>query len=129
MIQAASLSPAMPKPAQAPDTAVSDFDMFKHSIGAADPDLRILERFRSAPPMFRTPRNGGHRTRLSQDSKTKSSRDVEAFCNGFATTLHRRVMAARMPPGMPHLPIVVDPPTFQWRPAIGVDSQHPVCNP
>jgi cytochrome P450 len=110
----AALSPAVPKPPHVPDAVVYDFDMFVDPSYVADPHKRVLDLLQNAPPVFWTPRNGGHWMLLSHEANFNASRDVEAFSNGFATPEQMKAMQARMPPGTPHiplpLPITVDPP-------------------
>ena len=60
MTEAAKLSPAVPKPAHVPDALVYDFDMFHDPAYVADPHKRVLDLVKNAPPVFWTPRNGGH---------------------------------------------------------------------
>ena len=54
------LSPAVSKPEQVADGAVYDFDMYLDPALLADPHERVREVVRDAPPVFWTPRNGGH---------------------------------------------------------------------
>jgi cytochrome P450 len=114
MTNAAALSPAVPKPAHVAEAAVYDFDMFKDPAYVADPHKRVLDMIRNAPPVFWTPRNGGHWMLVSHEANFNASRDTDAFSNGFATPDELKAMSSRMPPGTPHiplpLPINIDPP-------------------
>jgi cytochrome P450 len=114
MSSAPALSPAVAKPAHVPPAAVYDFDMFADPAFRADPHQRILDLVRSAPPVFWTPRNGGHWMLLSHGANFTAARDTEAFTSQFATEAQLKAIQARMPPGTPHIPhavpINVDPP-------------------
>src|SRR5258708_31472964 len=54
------LSPAVPRPEHVSDVAYYDFDMFKDPALLCDPHERVRDLLRLAPPVFCTPRNGGH---------------------------------------------------------------------
>jgi cytochrome P450 len=114
MSAAASVSPAVPKPAHVPDTLVYDFDMFRDPAYVADPHRRILELVKNAPPIFWTPRNGGHWMLMSHAANFNASRDTESFSSEFIPRAELAAMKAKLPPGMPHIPlpvpINVDPP-------------------
>ena len=114
MTQAAALSPAVPKPAHVPDALVYDFDMFKDPAYVADPHKRVLDLVKNAPPVFWTPRNGGHWMLMSHAANFNASRDTEGFSSEFIPRAELAAMKARMPPGMPHIPLPVpinlDPP-------------------
>jgi cytochrome P450 len=114
MNQAAALSPAVPRPAHVPEAAVYDFDMFMDPGLMADPHVRILDLVRTAPPVFWTPRNGGHWMLLSHAANFKASRDTESFTSRFVTREQLEAIRAAMPPGTPQIPnatpINLDPP-------------------
>lgn len=114
MNSAPALSPAVPKPAHVPDSAVYDFDMFTDPAFRADPHERIFDLLRHAPPIFWTPRNGGHWMIVSHAANFKAARDIESFSSRFATEEQLRAIQARMPPGTPRIPhavpINLDPP-------------------
>jgi cytochrome P450 len=114
MNQAATLSPAVPRPVHIPEAAVYDFDMFCDPAFLADPHRRVLDLVRAAPPVFWTPRNGGHWMFLSHGANFKASRDTESFTSQFATREQLEAIRAKMPPGTPHIPnatpINLDPP-------------------
>jgi cytochrome P450 len=114
MSAAANLSPAVPKPAHVVDSVVYDFDMFRDPAYVADPHKRIIDLVKNAPPVFWTPRNGGHWMLMSHSANFNASRDTEGFSSEFITRDDLAAMKARMPPGMPHIPmpvpINVDPP-------------------
>ena len=114
MTEAGNLSPAVPKPAHVLDSAVYDFDMFHDPAYVADPHTRILDLIKNAPPVFWTPRNGGHWMLLSHAANFNASRDTEAFSSEFMSQERIEAMKAQMPPGAPHIPLAVpinlDPP-------------------
>ena len=114
MNQAATPTPALPRPAHIPESVVYDFDMFRDPALLADPHKRILDLVRTAPPVFWTPRNGGHWMFLSHAANFKASRDTESFTSQFVTREQLEAIRAKMPPGTPHIPnatpINLDPP-------------------
>ena len=114
MTEAAKLSPAVPRPAHVPESVVYDFDMFHDPAYVADPHKRILDLVKNAPPVFWTPRNGGHWMLLSHSANFNAARDTEGFSSEFIKREDLAAMKARMPPGTPHIPIPVpinlDPP-------------------
>ncbi len=114
MSAAATLSTAVPQPAHVPDSLVYDFDMFRDPAYVADPHERIIDLVKNAPPVFWTPRNGGHWMLLSHSANFNASRDTEKFSSEFIPRAEMAAMKAKLPPGMPHIPqpvpINVDPP-------------------
>lgn len=114
MSAAASVSPAVPKPAHVPDSLVYDFDMFRDPAYVTDPHQRILDLVKNAPPIFWTPRNGGHWMLMSHAANFNASRDTDSFSSEFIPRAELAAMKAKLPPGMPHIPlpvpINVDPP-------------------
>lgn len=114
MSAAANVSPAVAKPAHVPDSLVYDFDMFRDPAYVADPHERILDLVKNAPPIFWTPRNGGHWMLMSHSANFNASRDTESFSSEFISRAEMAAMKAKLPPGMPHIPlpvpINVDPP-------------------
>src|SRR3546814_8153897 len=73
----ATLSAAVAKPANVADAVVYDFDMFADPAYVADPHKRILDLVTNAPPVFWTPRNGGHWMIMSHEANFTASRDIE----------------------------------------------------
>ncbi len=114
MTGAATLSPAVPKPAHVPDAAVYDFDMFADPAYVADPHKRVMDLVQNAPRVFWTPRNGGHWMLMSHAAIFNAARDIEAFSSEIVPQSQIKAMVARLPPGTPHipqpLPINIDPP-------------------
>jgi cytochrome P450 len=120
MSQAAALSPAVSRPAHIPEAAVYDFDMFRDPAYLTDPHKRVLELVKTAPPVFWTPRNGGHWMFCSHAAIFKASRDPESFTSEFVKREQLEAIRAIMPPGTPPLPnavpINLDPPAHgQYR--------------
>ena len=114
MNSAATLTPAVPRPAHVPEAAVYDFDMFYDPAFLADPHRRVLDLVATAPAVFWTPRNGGHWMFLSHAANFKASRDTESFTSQFVSREQLDALRAAMPPGTPHIPtsapINLDPP-------------------
>jgi cytochrome P450 len=114
MTDLSTVSAAVPKPSHVSDAALYDFDMFRDPAFLADPHARILDLVRSAPPVFWTPRNGGHWMILSHAANFKASRDTESFSSEFVSQAQMKAMMAQLPPGTPHIPqatpINLDPP-------------------
>ncbi|NND69262.1 MAG: cytochrome P450 [Halioglobus sp.] len=79
MTEAATLSELTPVPEHVPETLVYDFDMFKDPAYRADPHKRVLELIENAPPVFWTPRNGGHWMLVSHSANFEAARDCEGF--------------------------------------------------
>ncbi|AXQ30667.1 cytochrome P450 [Solimonas sp. K1W22B-7] len=114
MSNAPNLSPAAPRPAHITDAVMYDFDMFADPAYVADPHARILDLLKNAPPIFWTPRNGGHWMLLSHSANFNASRDTESFSSEIVPQAQFKAMMAQLPPGSPHipqpLPITIDPP-------------------
>ena len=109
-----ALTPAVPKPAHVPDSLLVDFDLFKDPGLLANPHERVLDLVKTAPPIFWTPRNGGHWVVMSHEGNFDAARDWETFSSEFIPQAKIQAMMAALPPGSPHipqpLPINVDPP-------------------
>lgn len=114
MSQTMTLSPAVPKPAHVPESVVYDFDMFADPAYNADPHKRILDLVKNAPPIFWTPRHGGHWMFISHAANFDAARDTAGFSNELVPQAYVKAMMAKMPPGSPHIPqpvpINLDPP-------------------
>lgn len=104
----------IPKPRHVPDSAVYDFDLFADPSLKADAHGRILDIVKNAPPVFWTPRNGGHWMLCSHAAVFKASRDPASFTSEFVPYEKVKAMIAALPSGAPHIlqpvPINVDPP-------------------
>ena len=81
MSEAVQLSEAVSRPEHIPESLSYDFDMFRDPELNADPHRRVVDLLRNAPPIFWTPRNGGHWVLLSHSANFEAARDVEAFSN------------------------------------------------
>ena len=114
MAEAAVISPAAPTPAHVPSSLVYDFDLFHDPGILTDPHTRILEIIKNAPPIFWTPRQGGHWVLLGYSANFEAARDWEAFSSEVVPQAQIKAAMAAMPPGTPHMPqpvpINVDPP-------------------
>src|SRR5438309_216793 len=100
---AEQLSPAVPRPPHIPDSVVYDFDMFRDPDYLKDPHTRILDILSKAPPVFWTPRNGGHWMIWGHKANFEASRDVETFSSEVIPRAQMQAMLAAMPPGSPHI--------------------------
>ena len=80
MVQA-SLSPAVPKPDHVPDALVFDYDHRYDPALVKDAHTRILEIAATAPPIFWTPRHGGHWVLRGHSAVYNASRDTTTFSN------------------------------------------------
>lgn len=109
-----SLSPAVPKPDHVPESLVYDFDYFADEAMTKDAHARALDIAKNAPPVFWTPRHGGHWVMASHEAITASSRDTESFSNSPVPYEHMKQMLASLPEGAPKpfipAPITFDPP-------------------
>ncbi|MCT2399336.1 cytochrome P450 [Novosphingobium mangrovi (ex Huang et al. 2023)] len=116
-MNAASLSLLAPVPNHVPEAAVFDFDMFHDPGLLEDPHQRVLELARQAPPVFWTPRNGGHWIFLGRDAAFDGARDSSSFSSEMMPHDQMMAMLAMMPKGSPHVPIpypiLLDPPLHE----------------
>jgi cytochrome P450 len=128
MAEAASLSPAVEKPPHIPDRVVFDFDMYHDPDYIKDPHRRILDIISKAPPVFWTPRNGGHWMLVSHKANFEASRDPETFSSEVVPKAQIAAFMASLPPGAPRIPmpvpINIDPPehTAYREPLLGAFS-------
>jgi cytochrome P450 len=114
MTQTAQLSNAVPQPAHIPDSVVYDFDMFLDPAYLRDPHQRVLDLGKQAPPVFWTPRNGGHWILQGHAANFEAARDTEAFSSEIMPHEMIEKILSQLPPDMPHIPraypINLDPP-------------------
>ena len=97
-----------------PDSACYDFDLYADPAFLADPHTRILDLLKNAPPVFWTPRNGGHWMVIGHAANFEASRDTEGFSSEVIPQKQIQAMLAQRPAGSPHMPqpwpINIDPP-------------------
>jgi cytochrome P450 len=101
------------RPSHIPDEAVYDFDLFHDPELLRDPHERIRRLVREAPPVFWTPRNGGHWVAAGHEAAFRASRDYEDFSNAALSpeALARRGAQAGAARRIPRpVPIDLDPP-------------------
>jgi cytochrome P450 len=102
------------RPAHIPEAAVYDFDMFRDAALLHDPYARALQLAREAPPVFWTPRNGGHWLVINYADARTVFRAPETFSSALIAPELMHAMIAAIPPGTPRLPmptpIFMDPP-------------------
>jgi cytochrome P450 len=114
MAQAASeRSPAVPRPSHVPLALVHDFDMLDDPGLGTDPHGRYRRLVAEAPPVFWTPRGGGHWIINRHDLAFEAARDWESFSSEFphppqvAEMLTAAGEGSRVPRSTP---INMDPP-------------------
>ena len=109
-----AFSPASPQPAHVPDAAVYDFDLFHDPALLTDPHERVRELLRDAPPVFWTPRNGGHWMFVGHEENHLASRETETFSSELYPREMMDGMRAAMSAQLGHVPlptpINLDPP-------------------
>jgi cytochrome P450 len=114
-MNAAAQSPLAAKPSHVPDSVVYDFDAYRDPGLLANPAKRIAEMVKQAPPVFWTPRNGGHWIIQGYEALFNAYRDPEIFSSRFAMTPEQQqAIVSRLPPGTSRIPqarpINLDPP-------------------
>jgi cytochrome P450 len=114
MTTAATLTEAVEKPDHISDSVFYDFDLFYDPGLVADPHQRVLDLVRNAPPVFWTPRNGGHWMIIGHAANFEAARDTGTFSNEMIPHAQLEAMLAQMPPDSPRIPIAypinLDPP-------------------
>jgi len=114
MSEATAVRPQAAKPGHVPDSVVYDFDFHHDAALLADPHERVLDVIAKAPPVFWTPRNGGHWMIIGYDAVFKASRDTESFSSAVVSVAQMKALMANMPAGAERIPqarpINVDPP-------------------
>lgn len=108
------LSVAVPVPGHVRPEAVYDFDMWLDPALLRDPHARVRALIEEAPPVFWTPRNGGHWVVTGHRENYELSRDTETFSSElFPRALvdgMRQMMSAQMGHVPLPTPINLDPP-------------------
>jgi cytochrome P450 len=102
------------RPAHIPEAAVYDFDIFLDPELRRDPHQRLRQVIQEAPPVFWSPRNGGHWMAIGFEAAFEVARDWERFTSALISPeLAARLMEV-MPPGTKHIPrsvpTTLDPP-------------------
>jgi cytochrome P450 len=114
MSEASVLSAPVPRPSHVLDSVFYDFDFHHDPALLSDPHKRILDVVSKAPPVFWTPRNGGHWMIIGYDAVFKASRDTDAFSSGVVSVAQMKSLMAAIPAGAPRIPqprpINIDPP-------------------
>ena len=114
MSEAATLSKAVPTPDHITDAVFYDFDMFFDPAYLADPHKRVQDLLDNAPPVFWTPRNGGHWMLVSHAANFEAARDTETFSSEVIPHAQIEAILAQLPPDTPPIPraypINLDPP-------------------
>jgi cytochrome P450 len=102
------------RPSHIPDAAVYDFDLFQDPELLTDPHERIRRLVRDAPPVFWTPRNGGHWVAAGYDAAFRVARDHEDFSNAPMSPEAMARRTVQTPSGSRRVPrpvpIMLDPP-------------------
>jgi cytochrome P450 len=114
MTETVSISEAVARPDHVPESLVYDFDMFMDPGYRTDPHGRILEMVDEAPPVFWTPRNGGHWMLIGHNANFEAARDTEAFSSEMIPHAQLQELLAQMPADQPRIPVAypinLDPP-------------------
>jgi len=71
------------RPPHVPESALFDFDIFCDEGLATDPHARILRLVQEAPPLFWTPRNGGHWMAIGYQEAFRILREPENFSSAL----------------------------------------------
>src|SRR5262245_57817939 len=134
MTETANISAAAPRPAHITDAVFYDFDMFYDPAYIADPHKRVMDLLENAPPVFWTPRNGGHWMLVSHAANFEAARDTETFSSEVIPHAQIEAILSKLPPDSPPIPraypINLDPPLHaQYRqPVQGVFSPKAINN-
>jgi cytochrome P450 len=100
------------RPAHVPESALFDFDYFRDEGLFVDPHERILRLVYEAPPLFWTPRNGGHWIAMGYQEAFRIMREPETFSSALIPPEMAGSMSGerdgRRIPLM--TPIMMDPP-------------------
>ena len=109
-----TLSPLTEKPDHIPDNLVYDFDMYADPGMIANAHDRALEIAKEAPPIFWTPRQGGHWMFAGHKAIFDASRDTDNFSNALVSYEMIQEIQKSLPEGSPKIlipaPITYDPP-------------------
>ena len=108
------LTPAVPTPDHVPPALVHDFDLLFDPGLASDPHGRYERLVAEAPPVFWTPRGGGHWMINRHELAFEAARDWESFSSEFPLPPAVEAMLAEAADGSrvpKSTPINMDPPT------------------
>jgi cytochrome P450 len=113
MTESATMSkPA--RPAHVPESVFYEFDMFHDAELLENAHARILDLVKNAPPVFWTPRNGGHWMLIGHRANFEAARDPETFSSEMIPHAQIKQFLSTLPAGTPRtplpLPIALDPP-------------------
>jgi cytochrome P450 len=112
-VTAIELSPAAEKPDHVPDSLVYDFDYNADPAYIADPHARARQLIADAPPIFWTPRNGGHWVVLPYQPMLDAFRNWEVFSSEHFSPEEFELMMAGLPEDQripAPIPLCYDPP-------------------
>ncbi len=102
------------RPAHVPESALFDFDIFHDPELLQDPHRRALSLLQSAPPLFWSPRNGGHWIALRHADTHTVLCTPQTFSSSLLSPRQQVALAAQLPPDAPRFPqltpIMMDPP-------------------
>lgn len=111
----AQLTPAVERPAHVPESLVYDFDMLMDPELLRDPHARHGQLLVEAPPVFWTPRGGGHWMINGYQVIFDAAREWESFSSQLHSPADVKAMMEMMPTGGERIPravpISLDPPT------------------
>jgi cytochrome P450 len=114
MSNTAKISPIAPTPEHVPASRVYDFDFYYDPGLIAKGHDRALEVTKEAPPIFWTPRQGGHWIMQGHKAIFEASRDTERFGNGPISFEELQAILKSLPADYPKplipTPITLDPP-------------------
>jgi len=114
MTEAVNLTPAVARPDHGTDAVFYAFDMFFDPAYLADPHQRVQDLLENAPPVFWTPRNGGHWMLVSHAANFEAARDTETFSSEVIPHAQIEAILATLPAGSEPIPraypINLDPP-------------------
>jgi cytochrome P450 len=105
--------PTVERPAHVPESVVFDFDYFHDAGLFDDPHARIAELVRRAPPLFWTPRNGGHWIAVGYEEAFRILREPDSFSSALMPEVAALAGDMPLPDGqrIPRMtPIMMDPP-------------------
>jgi len=106
-------SPKVPKPDHIPEHLVYDFDFHLDRELIENPHNHALNMVKDAPPIFWTPRQGGHWVLKGHNAVFEGSRDIDIFSSSPMPLEQIRAINAQLPDNKKIFipaPISFDPP-------------------